>query len=371
MYDALLKGGEIIDPSQGLHAKGSLAIQDGKIALIQEGDADIEATEVFDMKGKIITPGLIDIHCHPSAGLMDKGVFADSIGINTGVTLLCDAGSAGAANFDTMRSFIVGSATTDIFCFLNISVMGLIRLPEVWDKSCIDVEGSKAVIDANRDLIKGVKVRAIESIADSLGIQGIEIAKKLASDAGLPLMMHIGETRARVPQDKGTDKMDDFTRAAVSLMEGGDILSHYLTWEPGGMILLDGTVYPELEAAHRRGVVLDSCHGLNHFSLTVARHAIEKGLIPTVISTDMVNIVLPSAQSLPVVMSKFLNLGLTLDQVIEMTTINPAVALDEGDNRGSLKPGRRADITVLELVKGDFEFCDGTGGERMRGGASP
>ena len=176
-------------------------------------------------------------------------------------------------------------------------------------------------------------------------------------------MIHIGETRERAAEDK----MDDFSRAAVSLMESGDILSHYLTWEPGGMILKDGTVYPELEAAQKRGVVLDSSHGLNHFSLTVAQHAIEQGFLPTVISTDMVTTVLPAAQSLAVVMSKFLNWGLTIDQVIEMTTINPAIALDEESNRGSLKPGMRADITILELIKGEFEFCDGNGRERMKG----
>jgi dihydroorotase len=176
-------------------------------------------------------------------------------------------------------------------------------------------------------------------------------------------MMHIGETRKRVPKDK----MDDFSRAAVSLLEKGDILSHYLTWEPGGMILKDGTVYPELEDAKRRGVVLDSSHGLNHISFIVARKAIEKDLLPTVISTDMASMVLPAAQSLPVVMSKFLNLGLTLDQVIEMTTTNPAKALGEEKKRGSLKPGYMADITVMELMQGEYIFCDGHGGERMDG----
>ena len=153
----------------------------------------------------------------------------------------------------------------------------------------------------------------------------------------------------------------------IALMEEGDILSHYLPWEPGGLILKDGTVYSELEDAKRRGVVLDSSHGLNHFSFTVARKAIEKGLLPTVISTDMASMVLPAAQSLPVVMSKFLNLGLTLDQVIKMTTTNPAKALGEERRRGSLKPGYMADITVMELTEGDYIFCDGHGGERMNG----
>ena len=217
------------------------------------------------------------------------------------------------------------------------------------------------MIEAILDIVNGVMIWAIQSLADGLGIKAIEIAKKIASDINLPLMMHVGETRSRIPNDR----MDDFSRAAVSLLEEGDILSHYLTWEPGGMILKDGTVYPELEAAQNRGVVLDSCHGLNHFSFTIARHAIAKGLIPDVISSDLCSIALPAAQSLAVVMSKFINMGLSVDQVIEMTTINPAKALGEEKRRGSLKPGMSADITVMELTKGDYVFGDGRGGEIM------
>jgi dihydroorotase len=323
------------------------------------------AEKILNMEGKIVAPGLIDIHCHPGTGFSWLGVPVDEIGLNSGVTLLCDAGTSGSADFEALSSFIVGHTKTEMFCFLNLASTGLIKMPEIWCEQNIDVESSKKVIEANTDIIKGVKVRAIESLADGLGIRGIELAKKLAKDVGLPLMMHLGETRRRIPNDK----MDDFSRAAVSLLEEGDILSHYLTWEPGGMILKDGTVYPELEAARNRGVVLDSCHGLNHFSFTVARRAISKGLIPTVISTDLSSIALPAAQSLPVVMSKFIAMGLTLDQVIEMTTINPAKALGEGKKRGSLSPGMSADITVLELTKGDYSFCDGTGGGVIHGEA--
>lgn len=363
MVEILLKGGLVIDPSQGIHRKGSVAIQDGKIAAVGEDASEAEAEKVFDMEGKIITPGLIDIHCHPAAGFSWLGAPADEIGLNSGVTLVCDGGTSGAANFEALRLFIVEPAKTDILCFLNLSKAGLIMIPEIWCEQNIDVDSSKQVIEANLDIIKGVKIRAVQSVADGLGIRGIELAKKLAKDVNLPLMMHIGETRSRIPNDT----MDDFSRAAVSLLEEGDILCHYLTWEPGGMILKDGTVYPELEAARKRGVVLDSCHGLNHFSFTVARHAIAKGLVPTVISTDMASMVLPAAQSLAVVMSKFIHMGLSLDQVIEMTTINPAKALGEEKKRGSLKPGMSADITVMELTKGDYTFGDGTGGEIIHG----
>ncbi len=361
MFDILLKDGLLIDPSQGIHKVGSVAIQDSKIVAVGEDTFETEAEKVFNMEGKIIAPGLIDIHCHPAAGFSWLGVPADEIGLNSGVTLLCDGGTSGSANFEAMRLFIVEPAKTDIFCFLNLSNTGLITLPEIWSEQNIDVDQSEQVIEANLDIIKGVKIRAIQSLADGLGIKAIEIAKKLASDVNLPLMMHVGETRSRIPNDR----MDDFSRAAVSLLEEGDILSHYLTWEPGGMILKDGTVYPELEAAQNRGVVLDSCHGLNHFSFTIARHAIARGLIPNVITSDLCSIALPAAQSLAVVMSKFINMGLSVDQVIEMTTINPAKALGEEKRRGSLKPGMSADITVMELTKGDYIFGDGRGGEIM------
>ena len=363
LYDLLLKGGNIIDPSQGLHQVGSVAIREGKIAKVGEDIPQAEARKVVDVQGKIISPGLIDMHAHAAAGFTWLGVPADEAGLNTGVTLLGDGGSAGSANFEALRRLVVQPAKTDMLCFLNLARTGLITLAEIRDARDIDTEESKEVAESNRDIIKGIKVRAVQSLADGVGIKGIEMAKKLATDLRLPLMVHIGEARERI----AGDKMDDFSRSAVSLMEKGDILSHFLTWETGGLILKDGTVYPELEAARKRGVVLDSCHGLNHFSFTIARQALSRGLIPTVISTDMAVPTLPAVQSLAVTMSKFLNMGLSLDQVIEMTTINPAKALGEEQRRGSLRPGMNADLTVMELLSGDYLFADGNGRERMSG----
>jgi dihydroorotase len=364
MYDILLKNGEVIDPSQGIHKKGSVAIQDGKIAAVLQNISDSQAKKVLDMEGKIIAPGLIDIHCHPVGVFAFFGVPADEIGLNTGVTLLCDAGTSGAANFETMRRFVVEPAKTEIYCFLNLSTTGQIKMPEIWSEHDIDVNWSKQVIEANRDVIKGVKVRAIQAMAEGMGVKGIEMAKKLAGDVGLPLMVHLGEKRDRFPGDK----MDDFSRAAVSLLEKGDHLDHYLTWQAGGMILKDGTIFPELEAAQKRDVTLDPCLGSGNYNFANARLAIAKGLIPTVISTDMSSIGLPVVQSLPVSMSKFLNLGLTLDQVIEMTTISPAKALREEKKRGSLTVGMNADISVMELSRGDYVFAgDINTRETMRG----
>ena len=363
MQDIILEGAEIVDPSQGIYGVGSVAIKDGKISYAETGVYANDAKEVYQLKGKIVTPGLIDLHCHPVLGFTEWAVSESDIGLNTGVTLLCDGGSSGAANFDTMKKLIIENSETDIFCFLNLSLTGLIILPEILDKKYINIDYTKRTIEKNKDIIKGIKVRAIESFYEELGIKGIEIAKKLCSDLNLPLMVHLGETRKRVPGDK----MDDFSRATVSLLEKGDVISHYLTWEAGGMIFKDGTIQPELESAHKRGVVLDSSHGLNHMSFNIARKAIEKGLVPTVISTDMAIWGLPVVQSLAVVMSKFLNMGIDLYEVIRMTTSSPAKVLGEESRRGSLKVGNSADITVFELVKGDYIFSDGTGGEKIRG----
>ena len=362
-YDILLKDGQIIDPSQGMNKKCSLAIRDGKIATIAEKIDESTAQEVFDLEGKIITPGLIDLHCHPVAEFWSKGVPADETGLDTGVTHLCDAGSSGSANFEALRRLVIEQARTEITCFLNLSKTGFLRTPEIVGEYDINLHETKEIVEANRAIIKGIKIRAIQALADNLGMRGVEMAKSLAADLNVPLMLHIGETRRRVPNDP----MGEFSRGAVSILDQGDILSHYLTWEPGGMILEGGTVYPELERAMERGVILDSCHGLNHFSFRVARYAIARGIIPTVISTDLSLVGLRVVQSLPVVISKFVNLGLSLDQVIGMTTLNPAKVLREENRIGTLMIGKDANITVMELLRGQYRFGDGAGGNFLNG----
>lgn len=362
-FDILLTNGLVIDPARSIHCVQSIGIKNGRIDAVSDHLPGNTSEMIYDLSGKIVTPGLIDLHCHPANEFAESGVDESEIGLFSGVTLLCDAGTAGSYNFQAFRKLVVDPAHTDILCFLNLANTGLVKMPEICCAKDIDLEHSRAVIDSNRDIIRGIKLRLTEPFSHGLGIKGVESAKTLSSEVGLPLMVHIGETRPR----QLNDQMDDFTRAAISLLEEGDVISHFLTWEPGGVILKNGTVYPELIAAQKRGVVLDACHGLNHFSLSVARQAIAQGILPTVISTDLCTVVIPSAQSLAVVMSKFLNLGLSLDQLIEMTTINPAKALSEDQTRGSIKPGRIADISVFELIEGDFRYSDGNGGENMPG----
>jgi predicted amidohydrolase len=196
-----------------------------------------------------------------------------------------------------------------------------------------------------------------------MGIKAIEIAKNIAKKNSLPVMMHIGESRAR----KKNDKLDSFSRDAIKMLEENDILSHFLTWEAGGMIHKNGSIYQELIDAKNRGVALDSCHGLNHFSTSIAKVAIKNDILPTVISTDLTTLSIPFVQSLPIVMSKFLNLGLSLNEIILMTTKRPAMLLKKDKFYGSIKSGMAANLFVFEIIEGSFQFNDGNSKETLVG----
>ena len=362
MYDLLLKNGELVDPGQGIHARRDIAISGGKVAAIDGNIPEHTSLKTIPLNGKLVTPGLIDMHCHPSAGLVNVGRPIDEIGIYSGVTTLCDAGSSGAANFLPFKRYLINPSATNTFCFLNIGKAGLACMPEIRGYYDIDLDSTKRLIEENRDIIRGIKVRGIQAVAETVGVKAVETAKELATELGLPTMIHIGEARERT----ANDSMDSFTREAIKLLDQGDIISHILTRLPGGLIHPDGSIAQELWDARKRGVILDACHGLWHFSFEIARQALKQGLLPTVISTDLADPNATVVQSLLVTMSKFLNLGLTIDQVVEMTTVKSAIAIGE-PNRGTLRLGSIADISVLELVQGDFIFSDGRAGNRLRG----
>ena len=363
MHDLLLKGGLVIDPAEGVHEVRDVAIKDRKIVDVAKDIASSKARKVIPVTGRLVTPGLIDLHCHPGTGLRRAAVDPDEIGVHSGVTTICDGGTSGAANFHQLRKYAIESAKTDMFCFLNLAMTGLVTTPEIWNEHDINIEMTRDVIEENRDVIKGVKIRAISPLAEGIGMKALDIAKKLAADVKMPLMLHIGEPRDR----SGDNTLDDFTREAVRLLGRGDIISHFMTWGCGGLITMDGTISPELLEARKRGVILDACHGLSNFSFTVAEHAITMNILPDIISTDLGLISLSTVQSLLITMSKFMNLGFDIKNVVEMATINPAKTLGEEGRRGSLKIGMPADVTVLEKLNGDYLFSDGKGRGSLRG----
>lgn len=354
-YDFILQGGTVIDPVNGASGVRDIAVKDGKIAWIEDNPAYDDAAKVFPVHGKYVTPGLIDMHNHVNTR---EGVVidADDIGIYSGVTTICDAGGAGAAHFYDKRRFVFDHTIPDMFCFINFAMIGLSYYHGIRGEYDINPDLTKKVIEQNSDIIKGIKFVCNAVSADGMGIKAVELAKKLADDVHLPLVIHVGEKGAHQPHDP----MDEFCRAATRLLDKGDVLTHFMSAQRGGLVLPDGTVYPELFAAQKRGVELDSSHGSTHFCFDVARICLDKGLLPTLITTDLAFSSPAVVQSLLVTMSKFINLGLSVEQVVEMTTRNPARVLKEEANRGSLRPGMPADISVLELVEGNFFFTDNT-----------
>ncbi len=351
MYDVLIKGGLVIDPAQELDGQMDVAVSGDKIVLVAEQIPATECRKVIDAAGKIVTPGLIDLHCHCYDGGIPDGLLPDDAGVKQGVTTVVDAGSAGQATFGGLAKYVIPAAHTTVFCFLHLGSQGLSIMPEIRDWQEIDLAATEAVIGAYPGLIKGVKLRLVGNTVASAGARVVEMAKETAGKFGLPIMIHIGDIKRQISPT--------LTREFLPLMEEGDILSHVFTGNLGGILLEDGTVMPELRAAAERGVVMDIANGRANLSFEVARKGMSQGIMPTTLSTD---VVLPSLTTLvyglTVTMSKFLPLGLDIKQIIEMTTINSARALRIEDRKGSLKPGMDADISVLEILSGNWELAD-------------
>ena len=321
MYDFLFKGGRVLDPARKVDGLFDVAVTGGKIAVIERDIAPDLAKTTIPVPGKILTPGLIDAHCHPVLHFTDHAVHPDEAGVNAGVLLVNDGGSAGASNFEALKEMYYGKVRTEMTFFINLASAGLIHSPEIRSAYDLDLKLLKTVVEQNRPLVKGLKIRALEPL---LGIKPdpIDTALEAAKDLGLPLMVHIGDFRPR----RENDPLDDYGRSVVKRLRKGDILSHYMTWRPGGMVLPDGRIYPELKEAKDRGVILDCSHGKNNFSLKVAEVLVANGLAPDIITTDLSAMGAAYVQSLLVTMSKFLSLGMPFADVVAAATVNSAKA---------------------------------------------
>ncbi len=192
MYELLLKGGEVIDPAHGIHARKDIGISQGKIVAVAIDIKRSEGKRVIDAEGKIVTPGLIDLHAHVAGAIMAE-VTPDEAGVFSGVTTVCDGGSTGHANFGGFRRFVISEAQTDVLCFLHMCSTGLAARPnEIWSWRNINPEATLSTIAGNRDIIKGIKLRAVEDVVTNLGVEAIKATKKVAAQARLPVMIHIG-----------------------------------------------------------------------------------------------------------------------------------------------------------------------------------
>ncbi len=351
MYDLVLKGGVVIDPAQDLRGALDVAVQDGKIAAVAANIPASEARRVIHVPGKTVTPGLIDLHTHVFDGVAANGVHPDIAGVHAGVTTVVDAGSSGCATFSAFPRHILPKCETEVIPLLHICQTGLATNPDIIAESSIDLESTLKVTRAHKGLIKGIKARMVSPALEIFGMEMPRMAKRAARESGVPLMVHIGDTTKRYDPN--------VIRELLPLLEPGDIVTHLFTANPGGVLDTNGKLVPEAKELAARGVWLDTAHGRMNFGFNVGRRVLDQGLTPHCISTDLT---IPgranTVHSMVEIMARFLGMGFTLEQVIAMSTVNPARAIGEVTRLGSLAVGRQADISVLEVRDGRWVVYD-------------
>jgi dihydroorotase len=351
-YDLLVKGGKVVDPSEQLSAVRDVAITGPRIALVAEDIPETQARQVLNARGKIVTPGLIDVHVHVYDGVAPLGIPPDPNCIAKGVTTVLDAGSSGAHTFPGFRKYIVNVADTRIHALLNISVVGQSTLStdnqhgELLNLAYVNPELAIRTIERNRDVILGIKVRLSRNITGEHDLRVLAMAKEAAAAVKLPLMVHIGNSHSPVEQ-------------ILDALGNGDVLTHTYHGNAGGILDGNGRVLPAVRKAVERGVNLDVGHGAGSFSFDVCEKALAQDLLPGTISSDLheYNVRGP-VLDLATTLSKFLHLGLTLDQVIERAAANPARTFGFPQGLGTLRQGAEADVAVFSLQEGDFQFVD-------------
>jgi len=343
-----LRGGRVIDPIAGSDDVRDLAVSGGRI--VAAGDAPSSA-QTLDVSGMMVVPGLIDFHVHVYEGVSHYGIDADTYCLQRGVTTAVDAGSAGAQTFPGFQRFIISTAKTDIFAFLNISTSGLLipEVGELQDSRFLIAEKAIAVARQYPETIIGIKIRVGAPMTDSDPGKQLREAKAVARELNLPLMVHITDTL--LPLDAVLEEMTD-----------GDVITHCFHGKRGGVISEHGHVHSYVRDAIDRGVLLDVAHGRSSFSFDVARAALADGVAPHLTSSDLhIYCADGTAFDLTTTMSKMLHVGMSFEDMLASVTSRPAAALGRADELGSLKAGTAADVTVLESLEGRWEFKDAEG----------
>jgi dihydroorotase len=356
MNDLVLKGGRVIDPSQGIDRVTDIAFAGGKVAAIGDG---LSGKDTRDVSGKIVSPGLIDLHTHVYWGGTSLGVEAELVARTGGVTTFVDAGSAGPGNFHGFRRHVIETSPVRILPFLNVSFPGIfafsktVMVGEAADMRLLDPREAVRVAREHRDLVLGVKVRVGKSASGDSGIMPLDIALDVAEETGLPLMAHL-------------DAPPPSRHEVVSRLRRGDILTHCFRPFPNAPVSVDGRVRDEILAARERGVIFDIGHGGGSFGFGTTRKMLAAGFLPDVISSDVHVISIEGpAFDLLTTMSKFLCLGVDLPTVIRLATANAAAAIGRPE-LGTLKVGSVGEATVIDLAAGTFDYADSIG-ERMMG----
>ena len=346
-YELVIKGGRVIDPSIGLDAIRDVAIAGGRIVAV-EPNITASAPDTIDARGKIVAPGLIDIHTH--AGRSKEG---PPLALQDGVTGWVDAGTGGADNIDQVAAVARGAPQIGRV-LVNISRSGVVSpAGELHDINLANVALARGAIARHRDVVVGVKARLSENVADTNDLEALRRAQEAAAPFNLPVMIHVGQNFSQM-------------RAILPLLKRGDIVTHMYAPPPNSILDDQGRLIPDVAAARRRGVIFDFGNGVNgHFTWDMVERTMKQGFWPDTFSTDWsVASKTTGVVDFPNVMSKFLMFGMSVSQIIACATVNAARVFPAFDDRGTLNVGAPADVAIMELRDGAFEFVDNYKGKR-------
>jgi len=354
MSDLILRGGRVIDPSQKLDAVTDVAFSGGKVERIGPGLKGDSATDVRDVSGAIVTPGLIDLHTHVYWGGTSLGIDAEEFCRMSGVTTAIDTGSAGPGNFAGFRKHVIERSEVRILAYLHVSFAGIyafssrVMVGESEEIRLMAPLDAVEVANANRDIIVGIKVRVGMHASGRSGTVPLDIALQVADEVGMPLMAHI-------------DHPPPSYEEVIARLRPGDVLTHAFRPFPNSPATAQGTVKQAVLAARQRGVLFDIGHGKGSFAFKTARAMLANSFYPDTISSDVHALCINGpAFDQVTTMSKFLCLGMPINDVIAASTVNAAFALKRPE-LGSLKPGSVGDATILSIKDGRFDYVDVVG----------
>ena len=353
-YDLLLKGGRVIDPSQNLDGERDVAFAGGRVAAVEHKIPLANVGTVCDVSGRLVVPGLIDLHTHVYWGGTALGVDAEAMARRSGTTTFVDAGSAGAGNFLGFKHHVIDRIAVRILSYLNISFAGIyglsktVNVGECADPRLLDPNACLNVARQHPEDIRGIKFRTGRVAGGNSGMTPMILATEVADQLGLPVMAHID-----IPPPAVTE--------VFSNLRPGDIFTHCFKPFPSAPIDGIGRIRDEVLAARERGVYFDIGHGRGAFTFDVARVMLEHGFYPDVISSDIhIMSVDGPAFDLLVTMSKMLCLGMDLCEIVRAATETPAKILNRPD-LGTLAPGATGDAAVIDLREGKHDYVDARG----------
>jgi len=356
-FDLLLTGGTVLNPATKINNRLDVGVTGDRITAVRANIPHTSGKRAIDVSGCYVTPGLIDFHVHSYWGVNPYGCNLDSLCLATGVTTTMDAGSAGPVNFLGFRKLIYEPSRTRMLGFVALAQHGVLNTPgELLNLGFADLDGAAETVGTNRDIAVGIKVRLHKKSIGENSREALRLAIKAGEATKTPVMVHVGDTAI------GMDEIADTLRP-------GDIITHCYTPQKPSIIDEQGKLLPLVRKAKERGVIFDVGHAGGHFDFNLVERAMGEGIVPDIISSDLHGrLAQPGfgvVGDLPTTLTKFLGLGLSLEQIIARCTANAAAAVGWRDRIGSLEVGREADMAVLQVIDQPTTLRDSVGAEKI------